>query len=346
MQISRKPVATLGIDLAKRVFALHGIDAAGHVALRRTVSRGELVHVIARLGPCLIGMESCSGAHEWARQFGQLGHTVRLIAPAFVQPYRKSGKNDSNDAEAICEAVGRPSMRFVAVKTVEQQAVLTVHRARQGYVEERTALINRIRGLMAEFGFVFATGLAGLRDGLSEAIEKLPTMAREIITDLFDHLRYLGERISKYDQRLAAMVRESESARRLQTIPGIGPVTALAIVATVGDAKTFKNGRQFAAWLGLVPKQHSSGGKNRLLGISKRGNEYLRTLLVQGARSTMQRASTSHDRMGNWTQALQARRGYHKTRVAVAAKNARIAWCVLARGVSYEPRDMAGEAAA
>jgi len=337
MKPATKQIATLGIDLAKRIFALHGVDATGVVVLRRTIGRAQLLEFVAGLPPCTVGMEACSGSHEWARRFQSFGHTVRLIAPAFVTPYRKSGKNDANDAEAICEAVGRPNMRFVPIKSVEQQAILTLHRARQGYVEERTALINRIRGLMTEFGHVFATRHAGLRDGPAEAIESLPELARQALTDLFEHLRRLSDRIGDYDRRLEALARQDEQVKRLLTIPGIGPITAIALMASVGDAKMFKNGRQFAAWLGLTPRQNSSGGKNRLGGITKRGNEYLRTLLVQGARAVMQRAAGRADRLGRWVISLQGRRGYHKANIAMAAKNARIVWCVLARGTVYEP---------
>lgn len=345
MEACRKQVAILGIDLAKRVFALHGVDASGATAMKKVVSRSELTLIVAKLPPCLIGLESCSGAHEWARRFQQFGHTVRLIAPAFVTPYRKSGKNDTNDAEAICEAVGRPSMRFVPIKSIEQQSILTLHRARQGFVEERTALINRIRGLMTEFGHVFANRQASLRNGLAASTENLPELARQVMTDLLEHLRYLNERVGSYDRRLEAIAKQHEDVKRLLTIPGVGPTTAIALTASVGDARMFKNGRQFAAWLGLTPKQFSSGGKNKLGGITKRGNEYLRTLFVQGARAAMQRAAERADRLGGWVLSLQERRGYHKANIAMAAKNARIAWCVLARGTVFESRETSTVAA-
>ena len=324
-------VTTVGIDLAKNVFSLHGVDEAGKTVLRRTVRRERLVETVAALSPCLIGMEACSGAHEWGRRFQQHGHTVKLMAPKFVAPYRKSDKNDGNDAEAVCEAVSRPSMRFVPVKSTEQQALLAVHRVRQGFVVERTALINRLRGLMSEFGVVLALGSVTVRRQAAQAAEQLPELARGAIGDLLEQLRVLDERIAKYDKQIEAQAGLSEPARRLMQIRGVGPTTALAIVATVGDAREFKNGRQFAAWIGLVPAQHSTGGKSRLGHISKRGDAYLRNLFVQGARSVLQVAGAHQDRISRWALELQQRRGYYRALVAIANKNARIAWALLAK---------------
>jgi transposase len=324
-------ITTVGIDLAKSVFSLHGVDGAGRVVLRRTVRRDQLVHAMAALSPCLVGMEACSGAHEWGRQFQGLGHTVKLMAPRFVAPYRKSGKNDGNDAEAVCEAVTRPSMRFVPVKSVEQQALLTLHRVRQGFVVERTANINRLRGLLSEFGVVLPLGSVTVRRQAAQAAEILPELARRAIGDLLEQLRLLDERIGGYDREIEAQARLSEPAQRLMKIRGIGATTALAIVATVGNAREFKNGRQFAAWIGLVPGQYSTGGKTRLGHISKRGDAYLRNLLVQGARSVLNSAGAHHDRMSRWILELQPRRGYYRTLVAIANKNARIAWALLAK---------------
>ena len=241
-------ITTVGIDLAKNVFSLHGVDASGKTVLRRTLRRDRLGEAVARLSPCLIGMEACSGAHEWGRRFQQHGHTVKLMAPKFVAPYRKSDKNDGNDAEAICEAVTRPNMRFVPVKSVEQQALLALHRVRQGLVVERTAIINRLRGLMTEFGVVLPLRSVTVRRETARAAEALPELARAAIDDLLEQLRGLDERVEAYDRRLEAQARLSEGARRLMKIRGIGPITALAIVATVGNAREFKNGRQFAAW--------------------------------------------------------------------------------------------------
>jgi len=325
-------VTTVGIDLAKSVFSLHGVDSAGRTVLRRTVRRDQLERVVAGLSPCLIGMEACSGAHEWARRFERYGHTLRLMAPKFVTPYRKSGKNDSNDAEAICEAVGRPSMRFVPVKSAEQQALLALHRVRQGFVVERTAAINRLRGLMAEFGVVLPLRAVTVRRQAREAAEALPELARRMVGELLEQLRLLDERIDGYDRELAAQARLSEAAQRLMQIRGIGATTALAIVATVGNAREFRNGRQFAAWLGLVPGQYSTGGRQRLGRITKRGDAYLRNLLVQGARSVLQTAASHGDRVSRWALELQERCGYYQTLVAIANKNARIAWALLARG--------------
>ena len=325
-------VTTCGIDLAKNVFSLHAVDGCGVVVLRKTVSRARLAAVVAQLPPCLIGLEACSGAHEWARRFAQHGHTVKLMAPKFVAPYRKSGKNDGNDAEAICEAVTRPSMRFVPVKSVEQQALLAMHRVRQGFVVERTATINRLRGLLTEFGVVLPLRSVTVRRQAAQAAEGLPDLARRAIGDLLEQLRSLDERIGGYDREIEAQARLCEPAQRLMKIRGIGPTTALAIVATVGNAREFKNGRQFAAWIGLTPSQYSTGGKPRLGHISKRGDAYLRNLLVQGARSVLNSASRHQDRMSRWILELQPRRGYYRTLVAIANKNARIAWALLAKG--------------
>ena len=324
-------ITTVGIDLAKNVFSLHGVDAAGKTVLRRSVRRDRLVQTVASLSPCLIGMEACSGAHEWGRRFAQHGHRVKLMAPKFVAPYRKSDKNDGNDAEAICEAVSRPNMRFVPVKSAEQQALLTLHRVRQGFVVERTAIINRLRGLLSEFGVVLPLRSVTVRRQASQAAQVLPELARRAVVELLEELRHLDERIEGYDGEIQAQAKLCEPARRLMQIRGIGPTTALAIVATVGSAREFKNGRQFAAWLGLVPGQHSTGGKSRLGHISKRGDAYLRNLLVQGARSVLHTANAHQDRLSRWALELQQRRGYYRTLVAIANKNARIAWALLAK---------------
>jgi transposase len=263
-------VTTVGIDLAKNVFSLHGVNGAGKTVLRRTVRRDRLAEVLAALPPCLIGMEACSGAHEWGRRFREHGHTVRLMAPKFVSPYRKSDKNDGNDAEAVCEGVGRPNMRFVPVKSVEQQALLTLHRVRYGFVVERTSIINRLRGLLSEFGIVLALRAVTVRRQAAQAAEALPELARRAIEDLLAQLRHLDERIEAYDAQIQAQAKLSEPARRLMRIRGVGPTTALALVATVGDARAFKNGRQFAAWIGLVPGQHPPPAARAFLLSAKR----------------------------------------------------------------------------
>jgi transposase len=318
-------VTTLGIDLAKNTFSIHGVDENGKVGLRRTVSRARLMEVLAQLPACRVGMEACSGAHEWARQIQALGHEVRIMAPRFVAPYRRSGKNDSNDAEAICEAVQRPSMRFVPVKSAEQQAVLTLHRVRQGFVEERTATINRIRGLLAEFGVVLPQRAAEVRRGAAAQADRLPELARSAVLDLLQHLAVLDERIGRYDGQLERLAQASEAARRLMTVPGVGPLTASATVASIGAAHEFSSGRQW-----------STGGKARLGRITKRGDAYLRTLLILGARAALQMAARRDDRLSRWARAIKERCGYHKAVVALAAKNARIVWAILSRQGAYK----------
>jgi len=327
-------VSTLGIDLAKNTFSVHGVSGTGEVVLRRTVSRGKLRELVAQLTPCLIGMEACTGAHEWARQFSRFGHTVKLMAPKFVAPYRKSGKNDGNDAEAICEAVTRPNMRFVPVKSVEQQAALGLHRVRQGFVEERTGTLNRIRGLIAEFGYVLPNGPRHIHRELPAILDKLPARVAQCVRDLLEHAQRLATKVVEYEREIRVSVQDNELARRAQRRQGVGPITASALVATVGNGHDFKNGRQFAAWLGLVPRQYSTGGKTRLGHITKRGDPYLRTLFVMGARSVLQRAARETDPLSNRARAVQARRGYHRACVAVAAKNARVTWALLAKAAA------------
>lgn len=294
-------------------------------------------------------MESCGGAHYWARELAALGHEVRLIAPQFVSPYRRGGKNDDNDARAICEAAGRPDMRFVPVKSIEQQAVLTMHRARTPLIGERTALVNQIRGLLAEFGIVVRQGVSALRQALPDVLEDgenaLPVMAREVVAELDGRLRDLEARACEYDRRIALLAKQMPTASRLMQVPGIGPLTATALVASVGDARTFSSGRQFAAWLGLVPKQYSSGGTTRLGRITRRGDRYLRTLLVHGARALVCRAPQRHDARSEWVQAVRARHGFNKATVALAAKNARIVWALLVRDQHFQPQPLLPPAA-
>jgi transposase len=332
-----KEITTVGVDLAKSVFSLHGVDAQGRTVLRKTVRRDKLMELVAALPPCLIGMEACGGAHQWARQFQRHGHRVGIMMARFVAAYRKSSKNDGNDAEAICEAVGRPNMRFVPVKSAEQQAILSLHRVRQGYVEQRTATINRIRGLLAEFGIVLPQRAAEVRRAAVVLAEQLPVLAREAITDLRAHLTHLDARIDQYEQQLTSLNRECEPARRIMTLPGIGPLTASAITASVASGHEFSNGRQFAAWLGLVPRQHSTGGKTRLGRITKRGDAYLRTMLMLGARAVLQTATRKSDRLSRWAVALRERRGYHRAVIAIAAKHARIIWTLLAKERTFVP---------
>lgn len=337
-------ITRIGIDLAKEVLEVYGVDRHGKAVLRKTLRRSKFLEFFARLEPCLIGMEACGSAHHWARELAKLGHTVKLIAPQFVRPYRKNDKNDRNDAEAICEALGRPNMRFVPVKDVEQQAVLCVHRARALLVGERTALVNQTRGLLAEYGIVVCQGVRALRARLPEILEDaengLPALARETFAELHERLLALEQRVQAYDRRIAALARDSESARRLMQLEGVGPLTATALVATVGDARAFNNGRQFAAWLGLVPRHFATGGKARMGRITKRGDVYLRTLLVHGARSVLRTLSRRNDAKSQWISQVKARRGYNKAAVALAAKHARILWAMLAHDSAYRPAEV------
>lgn len=334
-------ITTSGIDVAKSVFQVHGVDERGEVVLRRQIRRSQLVLFFSKLEPCLIGMEACASSHYWARKLSALGHTVRMMAPQFVKPYRKNDKNDGNDAEAICEAVQRPSMRFVPVKSPEQQAELAVHRIRRRLMGQRTALINQLRGLLAEYGLVLPQGANQVRSKLPALLdgdsESLPPLAVELFRDLYDELVQLEQRIAASDRRVDRLYRANPICHRLGETEGIGALTATAFVATVAHAAQFKNGRQCAAWLGLVPKQDSSGGKTRLLGISKRGDVYLRTLLVHGARSAMRHTPKRNDPKSRWVEQLRKRRGENIAAVALAAKHARILWALMVRGETPVP---------
>jgi transposase len=335
-------ITHIGIDLAKQNFDLCGMDGRGRVVLRRRLRRAQVAPFLARQPACQIGLEACGSAHHWARTLSGLGHRVRLIAPRFVQPYRKDDKNDRSDAEAICEALTRPSMRFVAVKTAEQQAILTLHRARALLSEQRTALINQIRGLLAEFGLLIGQGAARVRrqlpEMLADAEAPLPPLAREVFADLHQRLIALEQQLADYDRRIAALANNLPKARRLMGLPGIGPITATALLASVGDIHQFRNARQFAAWLGLVPRHYASGGKTRYGRITKRGDRYLRTLLVHGARAAMRTLKHRRDALGQWAAQVQQRRGFNKATIALAARHARIIWCLLARDCKYQPR--------
>lgn len=330
----------VGIDLAKNVFAVHGVNEAGAVELRQPrVARAKLQALIGALPPCVIGMEACSGAHHWARLFQAHGHSVRLMAPKFVAPYRMSGrqgKNDAADAMAICEAVQRPNMRFVAIKSEEQQSRLLVHRARQGFVQARTATINRIRGLMSEFGVVLPLKADVVRCEARNHLEDLSGYANTVIGDLLSELGHLDERIRQYDALIRTMARDCTLAQRLMQLTGVGETTSTALVAMIGNASEFDNGRQLAAWLGLVPGQYSSGGKTRLGRITKAGDPYIRSLLVLGARAVLNAATNKTDRLSRWAMHLRERRGYWKAVVAIAAKNARMAWAVLTKGEAFK----------
>lgn len=337
-------VTTIGIDLAKHTFSLHGVDSRGKILFRKTLARAKLMPFLAKLPPCLIGMEACSGAHHWARSFQALGHRVGIMAPRFVAPYRKGGKNDGNDAEAICEAVGRPGMRWVPVKSDEQQAILCLHRIRQGLIKERTALINQLRGLLSEFGLIMPKGRYSAQHDipgiLEDAENGLPMLVRQLLHDTYRRLRTLNEQVLAYDRELNHLVRDSEPAKRLMTVPGIGAMTATALLASVGDPRQFKNGRQFAAWLGLTPRQYTTGGKIRLGRITKKGDAYLRTLLIHGTRAVLSTVKDKQDRLSIWTKTLIERRGYKRAAVALAAKNARILWALMIKGETYQMKSV------
>lgn len=333
-------ITTIGIDLAKEVFQVHGVDTHGKAMLRKQLRRGEMAKFFANLEPCLIGMEACGSAHHWARKLGGFGHTVKLMAPQFVKPYVKTNKNDMADAEAICEAVGRPNMRFVPMKSVEQQAILSVHRARQGFVKARTAQANQMRGLLSEFGIVISKGIASIPKRMDDILEDgengLPGTMRQLLQRLYDHFKELSRQVQELELQIKRWHQENEASKKLAAIPGIGPITASAIVATVGNATEFKNGRQMAAWIGLVPKQHSSGGKQTLLGISKRGDTYLRTLLIHGARAVIRFAENKAE-PDSWLRKLMARRNKNVAAVALANKNIRIIWALLTKGEIFRP---------
>lgn len=330
-------VSTIGLDLAKNVFQVHGIDAAGNVLVHRQLRRGEVLSFFARLRPCLIGMEACATAHYWGRELIRLGHTVKLMPPAYVKPYVKRGKTDAADAAAIAEAVTRPTMRFVAVKSMDQQAILMLHKVRDLLVRQRIMLINALRGHLAEFGVVSARGPAGVKAAiveLQEMQDSLPPLARMAFRQLIDRLEVIGLETRKVEKEIVDWCRHHDVSRRLMTIPGIGPITASAIAAAVPNAALFRSGRQFAAWLGLTPRPHSSGGKERLGGISKQGDGYIRRLLVTGATAVIRLARQSNPSKV-WAAKLLERKPARLVSVALANKTARIAWVILTRGESY-----------
>jgi transposase len=326
-------ITTIGLDLAKRVFQVHGVDATGAVVLRKRLRREDVLVFFTQLPPCRIGMEACSTAHHWARELRALGHEVLLMPPQYVKPYVKRNKNDAADAEAICEAVGRPSMRFVPVKTIEQQSVLALHRSRDLLVRQRTALANAIRAHLAEFGIIKAQGLHKL-ERLTQIVQdetdnRVPAEARDALTALVALVDELNTRIDAIEKQIRTWHTTSKASRRLATIPGIGPIIASALTATVADASAFANGRAFAAWLGLVPRQNSSGGKDRLGRVSKQGNGQLRRLLIIGAQAALQCSKSL--RAHPWVAALLARKPRLVAAVALANKIARIAWAVMSK---------------
>lgn len=341
-------VIRVGVDLAKTVFQVHGVDAREQPVWRRQLKRGEWLHkLVDAVEPgCEVGMEACAGAHHWARELEARGYRVKLMAPQFVKPYVKSNKSDRNDAEAVCEAMSRPSMRFVAVKSVEQQEIQAVHRVRSELVGQRTAKANQIRGLVAEYGLVAPRSLGQLRRALPEWLEDaengLTMRFRRLLAGLREDLVELDRRVAELDEELEAIARESAQARRLMQLRGVGPVTATALVATLGDGEQFRKGRDFAVSLGLTPRHHGTGGKERVLGISKRGDAYLRYLLVHGARAVIRYAKGKDDPLSCWLQRLLARKHVNIVTVALANKTARIAWSMVRNATDYQPQRATG----
>lgn len=337
-------IIRVGVDLAKHVFQVHAVDRTEKPVWRRKLHRGEWLNELQKVVPleAEIGMETCGSAHHWARRLTAQGYTVKLIAPQFVKPYVKSNKNDANDAEAICEAMSRPGMRFVAIKTVEQQEIQAVHRIRAGVMNQRKAKGNQIRGLVAEYGLIAPKELLHLRQAIPQWLEDqengLSDRFRRLLTGLWNDLRALDERVAELDAEIVALAAADPVATRLQQLRGVGPMTATALIATVGDASQFANGRQMAASLGLTPKQHSSGGKERLLGITKRGDAYVRCLLIHGARAMIRTAKTKTDPLSLWVMRLATTRHPNVAAVALANKTARIAWAMMRRGTAYQPQ--------
>lgn len=332
-------IKRIGLDIAKQVFQIHGVDRFEKVLVRKQLRRAQVLDYFKGIAPCLIGIEACGSSHYWARELSQLGHHVKLIPAQFVKPFVKGGKNDANDAEAICEAVGRPSMRFVTIKSVEQQVMQAEHRIRTRLIRARTALSNEIRGLLSEFGIAIGLGITQIRKALPMLLEdketRLSARFKLLLSELAEELRQIDTHINEHEERLKAAAKEDDRIKRLLAIEGIGPISASALVAAVGDATQFANGRDMAAWLGLVPSQHSSGGKERLGHISKRGDTYLRTLLIHGARSVINHCEGKEDRRSQWVNQLSKGRNRNIATVALANKNARIAWAVLSRRETY-----------
>jgi transposase len=333
-------ITTIGLDIAKSVFQVHGVDAEGNVILRRQLKRRYILAFFQKMPPCLVGIEACASSHHWSRELQALGHTVKLMPPAYVKPYVKRHKNDAADAEAICEAVTRANMRFVATKTPEQQSGLMLHRTRHLFIRQQTAVINAIRAHLAEFGIVAPVGRNGveqLLDVVADSNDKrLPEVARPCVAALGVQLRMLKAQILEFDRRIMAWHRSNETSQRLDKIPGVGPALATALVASVADPKAFRSGRDFSAWIGLVPKQHSSGGRDKLGSISKQGDRYLRSLFTAGALAVIRYAKIHGARHRPWLTSLLARRPTKVAAIALANKIARMAWAMMAMGERYK----------
>lgn len=345
-----KKVTLLGVDLAKEFFQLHGVDESGQVVVRKKIKRPQLMEHIAQLPPCTIAMEACGGASAWARQFMKHGHKVKLISPQYVKPFVKTNKTDGNDAEAIVIAARQPEMRFVPINTEEEQDIQSIHRIRERLIGERTALINQVRGLLAEYGIVTKTGVSAITKLLAEiegdGENKIVTsMMRELCIEIKEELTEKNDRIKKCDRKIEAIANTNEVCQKLLTVPGVGPLTATILLTVLGDPALFQNGRHFAAFLGLVPRQHSSGGKQRLYGISKRGDKYIRKLLVHGGRSVVQRSTAKTDKRSQWVVKTKDRCGYNRTAVAIANKNARVLWSLAKNAMTYDAKYKAEQAA-
>ncbi|KTC78735.1 IS110 family transposase [Legionella cincinnatiensis] len=332
-------ITTIGIDLAKSIFQLHGANSCGKKTFSKRVSREKFTEIVQQLPASLIGMEACGSAHYWARRFTQMGHRVQLMSPQYVKPYVKTNKNDRNDAEAICEAVTRPTMRFVAIKTVEQQDIQLLHKVRTKIIKEKVALGNQIRGLLMEYGVAIPQGDCSLKKALADLSSIKNSDLTEnsifIFNELYTEFLNLELRMEQYTKKLLLISKQNESCKRLMSIPGIGEITSTALISSIGNFSNFKNGRNLSAWLGLVPRQNSSGQKTRLLGISKRGDKYLRSLLIHGARAVVNQVKDKVDKTSLWIKGLLEKNGFNKTVVALANKNARIAWSVITKDTNY-----------
>lgn len=341
-------ITTIGIDIAKRFFQIHGVDANGKTVLKKKLIRDQVLNFMSNLPKCLVGIEACGSSNHWAREITKLGHEVKLIAPQFVKPYVKTNKNDQADAEAICEAVNRANMRFVAIKSIDQQDILSIHRVRERLVKNRTALANEIRGLLLEFGYVIPQGINKITIKLTEVLDEgnLTQMSQQTFSYLKEEFIENDKKIKELEKRLKEIANNLDMYQKLKAVPGLGLITATALIASLGNVTNFKNGRQLSAWLGLVPKQHSSGGKEKLLGISKRGDVYLRTLLIQGARSLLnaksrytteeQKVNKGFSKFTEWMFVLAEKRGHNRTIVAIANKLARVVFAILSNNINYD----------